>query len=212
MKTGTTGAPVRREITASPLDVEAGIPKKGTNTPSARELFWSRRTPTSRPRRRASRTSRNPRCLPMSSTPLRRRKRSASQWSSGSSRGRTTTDSSNAVSACAAANSSQLPRWALSSSTPLPSAAALSMCSWPARSRRASTTDRGRKSSTQTSARFMPRCSKDRRARPSSSAGRSSLPKARARLSRVTARRRGSTHHPRSPRRRPSQSPARMGR
>src|SRR4029450_7150886 len=60
MKTGTTGAPVRREITASPLDVEAGTPKKGTNTPSARELFWSRRTPTIRAPRRASRSSRNP--------------------------------------------------------------------------------------------------------------------------------------------------------
>ena len=212
MKTGTTGASVRRAITARPRDVEAGVPKKGAKIPSARVAFWSSRIPTMRPRRSASRTSGSARRLLMSSAPVRRRSRSTTRSSRGWSSGRSTTERGRPVRGWAAARSSQLPRCAVRRSTPRPCTAASFKCSRPSISTRRRKTSEGRNRKTQTSIRFMPRCSKDRRPMWRSSASPRSARKARRRLSRAIARRRASRTQARSPRRRPSHRPSRGGR
>ena len=53
MNTGITGAPVWADMKANPGEVEAGRPKKSTNTPWEAGRFWSSMNPTSSFLRRA---------------------------------------------------------------------------------------------------------------------------------------------------------------
>ncbi len=67
-----TGAPSRRAKSAVPRWVEAGRPKKGTNTPE-RRASWSATMPTMPPSRSTRGTWRLAWCISMVSTPSRRR-------------------------------------------------------------------------------------------------------------------------------------------
>ena len=153
---------MRRAITASPgrrgghaeerhehaLRARAVLIEEDADTPAAPERV---------------RDSRSPRRLSICSTPLRRRNRSTSRWRSGSSRGRTTRDSLEGGERVGERKAPPVPGGGRSGAAcPSARAAAFSRCSWPTRSSRRHTP--ARQSSSTISARFMPRCAKDRRA------------------------------------------------